>query len=58
MGKYSKGITKGLVEYAVDVYDEERQEIIEREDALDIDQQEAIAMSHIPEEGEYDSFEY
>ena len=58
LGKYSKGITKGLVEYAVDVYDEERQEIIEREDALDVDQQEAIAMSHIPEEGEYDSFEY
>ena len=32
--------------------------LLKEQDALDVDQQEAIDMTHIPEEGEYDEFEY
>ena len=58
LGKYTKGLGKSVLEYSAETYDEERQEFIQNQAVLDIDQQEAIDMSFIPDEGERDELEY
>ena len=57
LGKYAKGLGKSVLEYSGETYDEERGELRERAQLLDVDQNEAEDMSFIQDEGEMDSYD-